>query len=93
MLATAIGVLLATTLMCTAVSHSSSLATAGLLYTLDPQTVTGAHDLQVTVFNRPIGRTDQANLDFFLSMQEWSATEQSQIWNDLHPFVLHAWLP
>ena len=63
MLATAFGVLLATTLMSAAVSHSTSLATAGLRYTLNPEIASAAHDLQVTVFNRPMGRADYDRLD------------------------------
>ena len=63
MLASAFGVVLAITLMSAAVSHSSSLGTAGLQFTLDPQTVTGALDLQVSVFNRPMGRADYDRLN------------------------------
>ena len=63
MLASALGVVLAITLMSAAVSHSSSLGTAGLQFTLDPQTATGALDLQVSIFNRPMGRADYARLN------------------------------
>ena len=63
MLASAFGVLLAATLMSGAVSHSSTLAIAGLKYTLDPTATGNNLDLQVSVFSRPMGRADYERLD------------------------------